>query len=185
MNMKAFKNILAGLAVAMVLFSCQDKQKPNYQFFPNMYAPVGYEAYGKSDAFANGMEAQLPVPGTINRDFVPYDYPNTPEGYAAARDSLKSPLEKNEVNLEKGKALFTIYCAVCHGDKGDGKGILVQNEKFLGVPDYSTRPITEGSIFHVITYGLNMMGSHASQLSSNERWEVTQYVEKLRADLMR
>lgn len=169
--------------VALSLQSCFDKSRPNYQFMPNMYEPVGYEAYGESDAFKNGIEAQLPVEGTISRGFVPYEYENSVEGYNAARDSLFSPLEKNEENLGKGKALYTIYCAVCHGDKGDGKGILVQREKFLGVPNYADRPITEGSIYHVMMYGINAMGSHASQMSQTERWQVVQYVEKLKADL--
>ena len=57
---------------------------------------------------------------------------------------------------------------------------LVVKEKFLGVPSYKDRQITEGSVFHVITYGLNSMGSHANQLSSKERWMVTSHVLKLR-----
>ena len=61
--------------------------------------------------------------------------------------------------------------------------ILVQNEKFLGVPNYKDREITEGSVFHVITYGLNSMGSHANQLSQDERWQVTDYVLKLKSGL--
>jgi hypothetical protein len=37
-------------------------------------------------------------------------------------------------------------------------------EKFLGVPSYKDRVITEGSIFHIVTYGINSMGSHANQV---------------------
>ncbi len=54
--------------------------------------------------------------------------------------------------------------------QGDGNGKLVEREKFLGVPSYKDRVITEGSIYHVITYGLNSMGSHANQLDAKERW---------------
>ena len=85
--------------------------------------------------------------------------------------------------MKKAQELFEIYCAICHGNTGDGKGKLVKNEKFLGVPNYKDRQITEGSIFHVITYGLNSMGSHANQLSTNERWMVAAYVLKLRSEL--
>ena len=56
-------------------------------------------------------------------------------------------------------------------------------EKFLGVPSYKDREITDGSVFHVITYGLNSMGSHANQLSQEERWVVADYVLKLKAGL--
>ena len=85
--------------------------------------------------------------------------------------------------VEEGSELYDKDCAVCHGDKGDGKGNLVLKEKFLGVPNYKDRPITEGSIFHVVTYGLNAMGSHANQLSQEERWQVADYVLKLKAGL--
>jgi hypothetical protein len=42
--------------------------------------------------------------------------------------------------------------------------------------------ITEGSIYFVVTYGLNSMGSHANQISSHERWLVADYVLKLKAN---
>lgn len=181
--MKSLYKIVAVVGLSFMATSCFDKAKPNYQFFPNMYEAVSYETYSEHDVFKGGVEAQLPAKGSIKRGFVPYEIPNTPEGYALAKSSLKSPLDSLSLNPEKGKELYNIYCAICHGEKGDGKGNLVVKEKFLGVPNYKDREITEGSIFHVITYGLNSMGSHANQLSQQERWEVTDYVLKLKAGL--
>ncbi len=181
--MKRIYLIIAILMIGFLATSCFNKEKPNYQLFPDMYHAVGYETYSESSAFNDSVEAQVPVAGTVKRGFVPYEYPNTPEGYAAAKASLKSPLAPAEVNLEKGKELFAIYCAVCHGDTGNGKGNLVNREKFLGVPNYKDREITEGSIYHVVTYGLNAMGSHANQLSQSERWQVAAYVLKLKSEL--
>ena len=163
--------------------SCFDKAKPNYQFFPNMYEAVSYETYSEHNVFKGGVEAQVPAKGSIKRGFVPYEIPNTPEGYALAKATLKSPLDSLSINQDKAKELYTVYCAICHGDAGDGKGNLVVKEKFLGVPSYKDREITDGSIFHVITYGLNSMGSHANQLSQEERWQVADYVLKLKAGL--
>jgi len=51
------------------------------------------------------------------------------------------------------------------------------------VPNYKDRMITTGSVFHVVTYGLNSMGSHANQLSAKERWLVAAYVLKLKSKL--
>ena len=181
--MKSLYKIVAVVGLSFMATSCFDKAKPNYQFFPNMYEAVSYETYSEHDVFKGGVEAQLPAKGSIKRGFVPYEIPNTPEGYALAKASLKSPLDSLSLNPEKGKELYNIYCAICHGEKGDGKGNLVVKEKFLGVPNYKDRQITEGSIFHVITYGLNSMGSHANQLSTNERWMVAAYVLKLRSEL--
>ena len=148
-----------------------------------MYESVGYETYSESNAFKNGKEGQLPAKGSIPRGFEPYEYENTTAGYELAKANLKSPLDSIARNSDKGAKLFAIYCAICHGEKGDGKGNLVKREKFLGVPSYADRVITEGSVFHVETYGLNAMGSHANQLTQEERWMVAAYVMKLKSEL--
>ncbi|RZS98872.1 c-type cytochrome [Aquimarina brevivitae] len=182
------KNTLKIVTVTMMVFtllSCQDKRKPNYQYMPNMYESVGYETYGEYNVFENDQEAKLPVEGSVPRGWMPYDFENSNKGYQTAKDSLKNPIAYTEENLAEGKALYDIYCAVCHGAKGDGQGILVQREKILGVPAYNDagRAITEGSIYHVMYYGINSMGSYASQTSIEERWQIVAYVEKLKAEL--
>ena len=181
--MKSLYKIVAVVGLSFMATSCFDKAKPNYQFFPDMYEAVSYETYSEHNVFKGGVEAQVPAKGSIKRGFVPYEIPNTPEGYALAKATLKSPLDSLSINQDKAKELYTVYCAICHGDAGDGKGNLVVKEKFLGVPSYKDREITDGSIFHVITYGLNSMGSHANQLSQEERWVVADYVLKLKAGL--
>ena len=170
---------------SLTTLSCFDSSKPNYQFFPNMYESVGYSTYEQSDAFANGIEAQIPVEGSIPRGWVPYEYEDTNEGYESAKNNLISPLELSEKNIKKGKELYNIYCAVCHGPKGDGQGILMKREKFLGIPSYADRDITEGSIYHVLIHGKGVMGSHSGQLTYKERWQIIQYVEVLRSDLLK
>jgi mono/diheme cytochrome c family protein len=181
--MKSLYKIALLVCISIFVSSCHDKLQPNYQYMPNMYESVGYETYAESAAFKNGKEGQLPVAGTINRGFDVYDYPNSTAGYDAAKATLKSPLDSTSVDMEKGKALYEIYCAICHGNAGDGKGKLVTQGKYLGVPNYKDRPITEGSIFHVQQYGINSMGSYANQMSKDERWLVTAYVLKLKSEL--
>lgn len=185
--MKVFNRIAIVLGSVTLLVSCQDSANPNYQYMPNMYESVGYETYEESNAFRNGIEAQIPVEGTVPRGWQPYEYANSLEEYTRAKAELKSPLDSlaSEENLKTGKELYEIYCGVCHGNKGNGKGILVEREKILGVPSYDDtgRAITEGSVYHVIYYGLNSMGSYANQLNEKERWQVTEYVMKLKQDL--
>ena len=184
--MKSILKISIALAFTLILSSCwSDKSKPNYQYMPDMYRSVGYETYSENPNYANGMTSQLPAEGTIARGQVPYDFNNTNEGYDAAKVDSKNPLDVNDANLENGNKMYTIYCASCHGTKGAGDGTLVQREKILGVPNYKDRDITEGSIYHVIMYGRNMMGSHASQLTAKERWQVTMYVQQLRTELLK
>jgi mono/diheme cytochrome c family protein len=150
-----------------------------------MYESVGYKTYQESDAFPNGIQAQLPVEGSVPRGWQPYEYEDSNEGYESAKLNLKSPLVNNEENLKNGKKMYDIYCSVCHGSKGDGQGILMEREKFLGIPSYADRDITEGSIYHVLMHGINLMGSHAGQVDDEERWQIAQYVLKLRQDLIK
>ncbi len=183
--MKSVYKITLLVGITILVSSCHNNAEPNYQYMPNMYEPVSYNTYSQSDAFKDGKEGQLPVEGTINRGFEVYEYPDTPEALIAVKAAnLPSPLGAlSEKDMEKAKGLFEIYCAICHGDAGDGQGKLVKQGKFLGVPNYKDRVINEGSVFHVETYGLNLMGSHANQLSKHERWLVASYVMDLKSKL--
>lgn len=184
--MNSFKNLGILFAVVLLVLSCQDNRVPNYQYMPNMYEPVGYETYGEADFLPNQAEALLPPANTINRGWLPYEIENSLEGKEMARVQL-NPLDSlnTEVNLAKGAELYSIYCAICHGSKGDGKGTLVQREKILGVPSYAdpVRNITIGSTYYTLHYGLNSMGSYASQMNTEEMWQVSEYVMQLKQDL--
>jgi mono/diheme cytochrome c family protein len=70
----------------------------------------------------------------------------------------------------KAKELYEIYCAICHGNEGNGKGKLVTQGKLLGILITKT-DINEGSIYHVMTYGLNPY-AYSNQIDQHERWLV-------------
>lgn len=182
--MKKYIKFSIVLIVVAAMMSCADKRKPQVQYMPDMYVSVPYNTNGASGIDGKPVNMK-PVAGTIARGQVPYEYADTNADYERAKLELKSPLEKNEANLENGKKMYDIYCISCHGKKGDGNGVLSQREKFEGIPNYKDRDITEGNIYHVIMYGKGLMGSHASQLTDKERWQVVQYVEKLRNDLLK
>ncbi|NKI30640.1 c-type cytochrome [Croceivirga thetidis] len=187
--MKRFFAIVALCGLLVSASSCFDKNSPNYQYMPNMYESVGYETYEGVDTplFPEGTEALTPPDGTVSREWLPYEFDNSIEGKELAR-LQPSPLDSTmmEQNLAEGKGLYDIYCAICHGAKGDGQGWLVKQEKILGVPSYDdvARNISVGSTYHTMYYGLNSMGSYASQMSSEkELWQVAEYVMKLKEDL--
>ncbi|MET1257980.1 cytochrome c [Flagellimonas sp. DF-77] len=187
--MKRFASLGLGIMVLVMVSSCFDKNEPNYQYMPNMYEPVGYETYQGIDngLFPQGTEAMVPPAKTISREWMPYEFANDPAGKELAR-LQPSPLDSlsQEANLAKGKELYDVYCAICHGNKGKGQGTLVKREKILGVPSYDdvARNITVGSTYHTMYYGLNSMGSYAAQFSSEEEmWQVAEYVIKLKEDL--
>lgn len=183
--MKTLYQIAFFIAVGISLTSCQNKEKPNYEYMPNMYVETSYEAYGNYEVFPNGMEAMIPAEGSVSRGWMPYEYEDNRDDYEAAKANLKNPVPFTEDNVNEGKALYTTYCAVCHGDEGDGKGILATREKILGVPAYNDegRAITEGSVYHVMYYGINNMGSYATQTTEEELWQINHYVMILKDKL--
>lgn len=183
--MKSSIKILTVLCIFASVVACKKDSRPNYQFMPNMYEPVGYEAYGEYEIFANEQEAKLPAEGSVPRGELPFDIENSTEGYEEAKATLKNPLDSMKLAEYTGGQLYDIYCAICHGKKGDGQGGLVKSEKILGVPAYNDagRAITEGSVYHTIYYGKNTMGSYANQLNETERWQVVDYVMNLKSEL--
>lgn len=182
--MKSLFKILLVTILVGAFTSCQKDSRPNYQYMPNMYESVSYEAYGEYEVFPNEQAAMLPAEGTIARGMSAYDYNNTEDDYKLAKANLKSPLDSTAVDFTKGKELYDIYCGICHGNGGKGDGHLGEGKRELILPgNYADKDITTGSIYHVIYYGKNSMGSYASQLSEDERWQVVAYVEKLKAEL--
>jgi mono/diheme cytochrome c family protein len=187
-KMKLFSGVLL-LSVMLFAASCgKDPNEPGLEFMPDMYRSPAYKAYSVNALFGDSTSARLPVAGTIPRGYTFFNYPSSNEGYAAAGADLKNPFEVNEANLADGKKLYANFCMHCHGETGNGDGSLIATGKFPPPPSYSTgvssrggnmRDLTDGKIYHTITYGLNLMGPHASQVDPEERWKITMYVHHL------
>lgn len=186
-SMKFVLKSMALLALIATVSACNhDSTFRGWVYMPDMYDGPALETHQPYAAFKDSASARKPVEGTIPRGFMAYqEFSPAASGYDSAKAVLKMPaaIETNEYALEQGKDIYNIFCTHCHGEKGAGKGVLVMNEKFLGVPSYADRDINLGSIFHVVTYGKGVMGSHAAQLTPQERWKVAQYVLQLRAGL--
>ena len=45
----------------------------------------------------------------------------------------------------------------------------------VGGAQYEKMP--EGQMFYSVTYGKNLMGSYASQLSRKQRWQIIRYIK--------
>ncbi|MBL0340296.1 MAG: cytochrome c [Bacteroidetes bacterium] len=185
---KLFSGLML-LNFMVVAVSCQrGPQDPGTEFMPDMYRSPSYETYAPNALFADSSSARLPVAGTIPRDYTFFHYPPSNDGYAAAGNDLKNPFEANATNTAEGKRLYTNFCMHCHGETGGGDGSLIATGKFPPPPAYATgvssrggnmRDLTDGKIFHTITYGVNLMGAHASQLNHEERWKIVMYVHQL------
>jgi mono/diheme cytochrome c family protein len=175
------------IAATIIISSCKDKRSPGWEYAPNMYEHIAYDPDQPNSNFKDGKSAQVPPAGTIPVGFIKFDYPNTKDGYEQAGAEYKDTLAATPQNLADGKLLFAHFCSPCHGLSGQGDGLVVQHG-FPPPPSYSKgqssrggamKDLTDGKIYHTITYGVNAMGSYASQLEPVERMKVILYVHHL------
>src|SRR4051812_38937516 len=190
MKMNKILKYIFPIAFVGVLASCSnDPKDPGLEYMPDMYRSPSYETYSPNPILKDSMTAQQPVAGTIARgnaiytdlDRMPYPYPNTNDGYEAAGKDLHNPLQKTDENMKEGKRLYENYCTHCHGEKGQGDGLVVQHNG-PKPPAYNSeqlKDLPEGKMYHTTEYGKNMMGSHASQLLASQRWKIIMYVQTL------
>ncbi|MBT3785760.1 DUF3341 domain-containing protein [bacterium] len=135
----------------------------------------------KKPIFKDGRGMQRPVEGTVARGFMPYQFSKTPD---QAGRLLTNPLVVNEANLTRGKEMYQIYCALCHGDfgKGDGKVSNREAAKGLRPPSLHSKKMkgfSDGRIYHVIVEGQNAMPSYAKQIKEQDRWSIILYLRAL------
>lgn len=191
-NLSTLKYLIPILLAMVVLVTCRrNYSKPGTEYMPDMVHSLAYETYTKPKKdnsvtlFQDGQTALVPPKGSIPAGFVPYDLPNTAQGYAQASSRLVNPIAGTEANLARGKQIYTIHCSPCHGKKGDGEGsaVVASDYKLAKPPINFTAPspgyLTPGRMFHTITYGKGMMGSYASQVSQEDRWKVIHYINSL------
>ena len=177
--------------IAFIVFisSCSNPG-PGYEFMPNMYRSPSLETYGQNSTFSDSLNARKPVEGTIARNYLStFYYEGSLEGYLDAGVNSVNPLELNDKNISEGKKLYSMFCKHCHGEFGAGGGSITHpiysaiphynNDKLLRRSGVPMNQLTSGHLFHAITYGLNAMGPHSSQLSEDERWKIVLYVQEL------
>jgi mono/diheme cytochrome c family protein len=191
--MKKIATITAlGIAFCIAFISCGDKRNPGRIYMPDMAYSRAYESYAKRDSSRFTMDEDSkgglkifyndkPAAGTIKRgELFPYTLPNDSNGYKLSA-GVKNPIENiSAAEMKESERLFNINCAICHGAKGlaDGPvGVRLGGVANLTLPLYVS--MTDGTMYHSIHYGKNMMGSYASQLDSKQRWMIIKYIRTL------
>ncbi|MEZ5014299.1 MAG: cytochrome c [Chitinophagales bacterium] len=199
---KYIRLVLAAGMLGMVFTGCKKASGdyPGDQYTFDMISSRAYETYALNTEMPDSMSALLPVQGTVpyvgnaiagtagdstDRTInLPYNIPNTPEGYEMAATAISSPLDQKDPKvIAQGQHFFVIYCAICHGVEGNGKGTIVVNEKYSAIPpsyyDPAILALPDGKMFHTLTYGKGAMQTYAFALSKKERWEVIAYINSL------
>jgi mono/diheme cytochrome c family protein len=121
-------------------------------------------------------EKPLPVPARS----IPVEGP----AFIPNMGAPENPVEADDVSISRGKTLFTINCAMCHGETGEGNGPvsgLIEN-KPANLTSIITQSKTDGALFTTITNGVDgRMPSMVENLTVRDRWDVINYIRTLEA----
>ncbi len=210
-NKKFYLKIaIALLVIAWLLY--RSPKSTGSIYAPDMAYSRALETYGDNAPFAtifgsvkSFMASFLPVKNTISRDFLPseeiyqkekstlysYQYTryfaNNDTDKTRAGNELFNPYTNTPEVLKSAELVYNKQCAICHGTKGMGDGLLIVREDgsegaYKAVPPTYTdrlKGMKDGSIFHSITYGKNLMGGYASHISADDRWKLVTYIKEL------
>lgn len=185
--------IISGVFIAgFIVIGCRgDKRDPGIEFMPDMAHSRAYETYASTENLKEkGIHYDAtPVAGTVARgDMAAYPHKNDSLGYINSAN-IKNPLPALEAKqyLEASR-LYLVNCGICHGEKLDGDGPLYKggDGPYIAKPanlisDAKYTAMPEGTMFHSMTYGINAMGSYASQLTSKQRWMIVHYIKEKQA----
>ena len=159
----------------------QPSKKPPIHLIPDMDSQPKYDAQEQSSYFRDGSTMRLPVEGTVaighlNDDIAYYKGKNNNGSFVKA-----NPVEVTLPMLKRGQQRYNIYCAPCHGQVGDGNGIIVK-KGYLPPPSFHSeriRALEDGAVYDIISNGIRNMPSYAHQIPVQDRWAIVAYVQAL------
>ncbi len=164
----------------------KDRNSPRVQLIPDMDQQPRVNAQSASPIFIDGRGMRNYVQGTVARGGA-----QTDTGYyvgAVGETWVDNPLKVDMALLERGKERFDIYCALCHGFDGLGKGPIATRAANLREPNW-VPPLSmtdstvlereDGHLFNTITNGIRNMPAYGDQISVEDRWAIVAYVRAL------
>ena len=99
---------------------------------------------------------------------------------------VKNPVAPDDKSLANGRKYYSINCAACHGDLGDGNGSMRQVNPAYGFSPSLlldiTKNRTDGYIWGHIRNGGPLMPSY-NRIEEMDRWDVVNYVRGLQGKL--
>ena len=186
-----FLLLAAVLLGSVVLSGCRGWRSEKTPIHPNLNMDFTqrFEEQEANPFFADGAAMRQPVEGTIARGYLRTS-DNAPYYYGLTQDGSfveTSPLAINAEVLERGQERYNVYCTPCHGQAGDGAGIIMkgnggQGYGYTPAPTYHDarlRGIEDGYLYSVITNGVRSMAGYAHQISPADRWAIVSYIRAL------
>jgi mono/diheme cytochrome c family protein len=118
-----------------------------------------------------------------------HEHPAVPAAYANAR--IPAEVWTDPKMIAKGKEIYVAKCALCHGEKGDGKGPgaanlplkpadLTDGKMVAEMADnFWVWRVSEGGLVEPFKSMGSVMSAWKAELSMNDRWAVIAYAHTL------
>lgn len=178
-------HISALILLSMMFLSCRGQISENPPIHPNqnMDFQNRFNAQEENDFYANNMAMRQPVEGTVARGNLRADRSYF-EGLDENGELVEEiPVEVTREMVYRGQERYDIYCSMCHGGTGDGRGIIMTgNYGYVPAPSFHSETIRnqpDGHFYSAITNGIRNMPSYASQIKVEDRWAIVAYVRAL------
>jgi mono/diheme cytochrome c family protein len=146
-----------------------------------MHDQPKYEPLEASTFFADGSSARPMVEGTVARGMLREEMAYYTGRTADDRFVTELPTPLTPELLERGRSRYNAFCSPCHGQRGDGQGMIVRRgfKQPSSFHEPRLRNTAAGYFFNVMTNGFGQMSSYAAQLSHQDRWAITAYIYAL------
>jgi len=146
----------------------------------DMHDTPRYEAFEASATVGDNRASRIPPAGTVPRGWL-RDDEALYTGKVAGQLIDQFPFAIAHADLARGRQRFNIYCTPCHGQLGDGNGMVVQRglRQAASFHQDRLRQETIGYFFDVITNGFGAMPDYATQIPVRDRWLIVAYVRAL------
>lgn len=169
-------------AVAVILAATRrDFSRRQIRIFSEMAVSPAAHPQGETTLFADGRVQRAPAAGTVSRraEFEAYG-PGDAERLRASK-TLKNPVKPDLAALTRGKEVFGNFCAHCHGTKGRGDGPVAKafSGFAISITGKGSFDLPDGELFHILSFGRNLMPAHASQIGIEDRWKAVHYLRDL------
>lgn len=142
-----------------------------------------FDAQEQNEFFANNMSMRKPVEGTIARG----NLRQNSELYEGRDENgefvTEIPLDVTQSFLYRGQERYDTFCTPCHGNTGDGQGIIMTGQYgYVPAPSFhreTSYDMPDGQFYSAITEGIRSMPAYNTQIKVEDRWAIVAYIRAL------
>jgi len=175
---RAFMSVRLSVIVSAVVSAVGCSWFTDFKQQPKMDP---WETAADTIAMRGNPQMSVPIYGTAAPGFA---YGRAPtHGAVDSMAGIANPVPSDARSLREGRKLYSINCAVCHGDRGMADGPVVQfglPVLQIGAGSKAATQFSDGYIFGIIRNGRGLMPPY-NRIEEHERWDLINYLRAVQS----